>query len=159
MTMEVNGKAILQALASDPSSFAMTQTAINEIAASLILSKLREKNLNLAALRSIAEALSDQDFRFLIGSMSAKDAKTLAKLDEKHPEYKNADEHWHRIQIIKLAQGEIEPTVNAVKPARATKSPAVSKAPATPKPPKIGKIMDSEVPKAAARGRAKKAKG
>jgi hypothetical protein len=46
--------------------------------------------------------------------MPAKEAKALAKIDAKHPEFKTADEHWHRSQIIRLAQGEIEPTISGV---------------------------------------------
>jgi hypothetical protein len=151
MTMEVDGAAILMALAKDPSAFSMTKTQIDALATSAIMSKLKEKGLSLASLRAIATALGDQDFRFLISSMPAKEAKALAKIDAKHPEFKTADEHWHRSQIIRLARGEIQPTISAQKLARTPKV-------AVPRPaaPKIGKIMGSEAQKAA--GRARKTK-
>jgi hypothetical protein len=122
------------ALAKDPSAFSMTKTQIDALATSAIMSKLKEKGLSLASLRAIATALGDQDFRFLISSMPAKEAKALAKIDAKHPEFKTADEHWHRSQIIRLARGEIQPTISAQNLRHPIGVPRLAA-------PKIGKIM------------------
>jgi hypothetical protein len=143
MAMEVDGAAILSAIAHQPAAFAMSTTQVNTLAMQTLLSRLKDKAADLSTMRQIAKTIGTHDFAIALDTLPQKDIASIFKrLDPKHPDLKTADETALRAHVAKLAAGALEPT--AAIPAQ----PKTPKAPAKPKSPKMGQVMKSKALKA-----------
>ena len=141
MAMEVDGAAILAAIAKSPTDFSMDIGQINALALATLLARLKDKALKLPHVRSLARAVGSHDFGLALDHMPAKDVTALIKrLDSKHPDLRTADAEWHKGQIIRLAEGASEPASPATRPTRAPRPAAPPKA----KVPKTGEVMKSK---------------
>jgi ABC-type phosphate/phosphonate transport system substrate-binding protein len=139
MALEINGTAILIAIANSPAAFALSESQVNDLALNTLLSRFKDKSLGLGNIRSIMGSIGTHDLALALDHLPAKDVIALSKrTDPKHPEIKTTEESWHRNQILKLAEGTIEPASAAAKAVRAPKVPKpASKA-------KTGEIMKSK---------------
>jgi hypothetical protein len=145
MAMEVNGAAILSAMAKQPAAFAMTTTQINTLAMQTLLGRLKDKSADLTTMRSMAHAIGNHDFALALDTLAQKDISTIFKrLDPKHPDLKTADEPTIRGHIAQMAAGSLEPAAAAASP------PKAPKAPSKPKSPKMGEVMKSKALKSRA---------
>jgi hypothetical protein len=150
MAMEVNGAAILAALARTPGAFAIGESQVNALAVAMLLGRLKDKTVGLEQVRSIARTIGAHDFRLALDHLPPKEAAALSKrLDAKNPELKLAPESWHREHIWTLADGAIEPVPMAPKQAAGGKGSV-----ARPRTAKTGEVMNSKAlkPKAAGGG-------
>lgn len=103
MPMEINGAAVLLAIAQNPSKLSFSDAQVNSLGLMVLLSKLKEKELQVDHLRKIAEAVGSDDFKLALDHLTAKEAAGLVKrLDAKNPDLKGADETWNRRRAAAL---------------------------------------------------------
>ncbi len=157
MSMEVNGAAILQAIATAPADFALNEGQLNTLAVTTLLARLKDKAMTLAQVRAAREAVGPHDFDLMLDFVATKDLVALAKrLDPKHPELRVRDESWQRQLVRRLAEGLAEPTQAVTRPTRAPRA-ATPKSDVVKKPPKTGEVMKSKALKARSKARVPKA--
>lgn len=125
-SMVVDGIAILAAIAQKPAEFSLSASQVNDLAMSVVVAKLKDKDLKVEQLRRMAAAIGESDFRLVLEHLPDKDAPVLVKrLDPKNPEAKGADAVWARNRASALILGGAEPSTPATKakaPARSTGS-------------------------------------
>ena len=136
MSMEVNGVAILIAVAQNPSGFSYSQSQVNSIGLNILISKLKEKELGVEQLFKISKFVGENDFKLVLDHLSAKDATALVKrLDPKNPDLKAADETWSRNRAAALILDGAEPRGS---------EPKAVKAPPRSTGSKTGKALQSK---------------
>ena len=125
-SMVVNGAAVLAAIAQKPAEFSFSDVQVNDLAMSVLVAKLKDKDLGVDQLRRMAAVVGDSDFKLVLEHLPPKDAVTLVKrLDAKNPELKGADDAWARQRTSALILGGADPSTPAVKvkaPPRSTGS-------------------------------------
>ena len=134
-SMVANGAAILAAIAQKPAEFSFSETQVNDLAMSLLVTKLKDKELNVEQLRTMAVAIGDSDFKLVLEHLPDKDMTALLKcLDAKNPDLKGADAIWTRDRTSALILGGADPST----------PPAKAKAPARSTGSKTGKALQSK---------------
>ena len=78
-SMVANGAAILAAIAQKPAEFSFSETQVNDLAMSLLVTKLKDKELNVEQLRTMAVAIGDSDFKLVLEHLPDKDMTALLK--------------------------------------------------------------------------------
>ncbi len=107
MALDVDGYAVLQAMASAPEAFPDIRTEIPRAARGLVVKQLKARNLRVASLRLIREVLGSETFALIADGMSEAEVKALVtRLDPHHPSLKTATPGWHRHRLAALAAGE-----------------------------------------------------
>ena len=150
MSMEVNGAAILMTIAQKPSELSFSESQLNSLGLTVLLAKLKEKDLGVEHLRKIAEAIGKNDFKLVLDHLPAKDTTSLIKrLDTKNPELKTADEAWSRSRAAALILEGADPRAP---------EPKAAKAPPRSTGSKTGKALQSKAlkPRAPKKSVAKK---
>lgn len=147
MTLEIDGAAVLTAIARSPDAFGMTPFNVNALATSVLLANMKGTKVSLPGVRSTFKAIGFQNFAVVIDQMPPKDlASALKKIDPRNTSLKDSDESSKRAHFVKLAEGAVDPATAAPRAPRAT-------SPKTPKEtkPKTGEVMKSKAlrPKAA----------
>ncbi|CAO4148954.1 DUF2336 domain-containing protein [Methylorubrum aminovorans] len=130
MALDVDGYAVLQAMASAPEAFPDIRTEIPKVARTLVVKQLKARSLRVASLRMIREILGSESFALIADGMSEPEVKGLVtRLDPHHPSLKTATPGWHRHRLAALAagdapfrKGEIRPE-DAVTKARTVEAP------------------------------------
>ncbi len=148
-SMVVNGTAILAAIAQKPAEFSFSDAQVNDLAISILVTKLKDKDLKVEQLRRMAALVGDSDFKLVLEHLLPKDAMALVKrLDAKNPELKGADDAWARHRASALILGGADPSAPATK----------AKAPARSTGSKTGKALQSKAlkPRAPKRAAAQK---
>ncbi len=119
-SMVVNGTALLAAISQKPAEFSFSDAEVNDLAMSVLVTKLKDKNLKVEQLRRMAAVVGDSDFKLVLEHLLPKDASALVKrLDAKNPELKGADEAWTRHRASALILGGADPSTPTLK----TKAP------------------------------------
>ncbi len=125
-SMVVNGIAVLAAIAQKPAEFAFSDAQVNDLAMSILVTKLKDKDLKFEQLQRMAAAVGESDFKLVLEHLPDKDATAFVKrLDAKNPELKGADGAWARNRASALILGGASPSAPATKikaPARSTGS-------------------------------------
>lgn len=125
-SMVVDGAAILSAIARKPAELSFSDAQVNDIAMGILVAKLKDKDLKVEQLRTLASVVGDSDFKLVLEHLSAKDATAFVKrLDARNPELKGADEAWTRNRAVALILGGADPSAPAPKakaPPRSTGS-------------------------------------
>lgn len=128
MALDVDGYAVLQAIAAAPEAFPDIRTEIPRAARSLVVKQLKARSLRPASLRLIREVLGGEAFALIADGMSEVEVKgVVTRLDPHHPSLKTATPGWHRHRLTALAAGEA--------PLRKGESAAPVKPAASPEPP------------------------
>ena len=107
MALDVDGYAVLQAMASAPEAFPDIRTEIPKAARALVVKQLKARSLRVASLRLIREVLGSESFALIADGMSEAEVKGLVtRLDPHHPSLKTATPGWHRHRLTALAAGD-----------------------------------------------------
>lgn len=107
MALDVDGYAVLQAMASAPEAFPDIRTEIPKAARALVVKQLKARALRAPSLRLIREVLGSESFALIADGMSETDVKgVVTRLDPHHPALKTATPGWHRHRLAALANGD-----------------------------------------------------
>lgn len=107
MALDVDGYAVLQAMASAPEAFPDIRTEIPKAARALVVKQLKARALRVASLRLIREVLGSETFALIADGMSEAEVKgVVTRLDPHHPSLKTATPGWHRHRFSALAAGD-----------------------------------------------------
>ncbi|ABY33148.1 hypothetical protein [Methylorubrum extorquens] len=107
MALDVDGYAVLQAMASAPEAFPDIRTEIPKAARALVVKQLKARALRVASLRLIREVLGSETFALIADGMSEAEVKgVVTRLDPHHPSLKTATPGWHRHRLSALAAGD-----------------------------------------------------
>ena len=143
MPLALQTAVILRALINHADACSDVQTEIVDFSGKIAVKQLKSKAVDLAKLKKLRSALSGQDFKLLLESLSLADLKsTLKKVDVYNAEASRASEQTMRALIGDLAEGTAVPHPLSERPSRATPTARRSRASAKPK---TGTILDSEV--------------
>lgn len=107
MALDVDGYAVLQAMASAPEAFPDIRSEIPKAARALVVKQLKARSLRVASLRLIREVLGSETLALIADGMSEAEVKGLVtRLDPHHPSLKTATPGWHRHRLSALAAGD-----------------------------------------------------
>ncbi|WP_279358545.1 hypothetical protein [Methylobacterium indicum] len=131
MALEIDGLAVLCAIAEAPEAFPAIRSDVTKAAHALVTKQLKAKTLDLPGLRAVREALGPQPLALIVDGLKDAEVKALAtRLDKHHPDLKDAPAVTHRRHLMALA-GTLAPvSAPAVKPK--AKAPARPRAGAKP---------------------------
>ena len=91
MALDVDGYAVLQAMASAPEAFPDIRTEIPKAARALVVKQLKARALRVASLRLIREVLGSESFALIADGMSEAEVKgVVTRLDPHHPSLRTA---------------------------------------------------------------------
>ncbi|BCM85854.1 hypothetical protein [Methylobacterium indicum] len=126
MALEIDGLAVLCAIAEAPEAFPAIRSDVTKAAHALVTKQLKAKTLDLPGLRAVREALGPQPLALIVDGLKDAEVKALAtRLDKHHPDLKDAPAVTHRRHLMALA-GTLAPvSAPAAKPK--------AKAPARPR--------------------------
>src|SRR5262245_31147760 len=120
MPLNLDGMAVLGAIAAHPRLFASVQQDAAKYAKTLVIKQLKAKNADLATLREVARALGRSLFPLIIDAMTDPEVKSvLGKVDKYHPELKTETPAWRRNHLRALADSKLEQTEKPKKPVKA----------------------------------------
>lgn len=149
MAIDIDGYAVLGAIARERRAFSAIQNEVSKAARSLVVKQLKEKSLTLQKLQAISGAIQHESLVLILDLMSDAEIKSLlTKVDKFNLEAKNNSPQAQRKQISNLAKGAISAAVKPVagkvtKTAKAT----TSKAPRVAKP-KVERAINTKAFKA-----------
>ncbi|ACL55703.1 hypothetical protein [Methylobacterium nodulans] len=147
MALEIDGLAILCAIAEAPQAFPAIRQDVGKVAQSLVTKQLKAKDLTLDALRQLQAALGPQPLALVVESLSDAEVRTLVtRLDRTNAALKAATPVEHRRRLLALAAGAEPETTPATAPT-AKPAGARSRRKAAPEPspagPPTGRALDS----------------
>ena len=137
MALEIDGLAVLCAIAEAPEAFPAIRSDVTKAAHALVTKQLKAKTLDLAGLRAVREALGPQPLALIVDGLKDAEVKALVtRLDKHHPDLKDGPAVLHRRHLLALA-ADLDPVAAPAAKAKPAKAPARGKAPAKPvaKPP------------------------
>lgn len=130
MALDIDGYAVLAAIATVPEVFAEIRPDIARTARALVVKQLKHRALPLARLRLIRRTLGTETFALILDGMTDAEVKAVvARLDRHNATLRTASAAWHRTWLEGLANAD-EP-VAAPKGSRAkavTNKPAAQRA-------------------------------
>ena len=124
MAVDIDGFAVLGAIARRPEVFAAARTDINKTARALVAKQLKDKGLVLDGFRAVATALGAEAFDLIADALSDAEVKALlAKVDKLNTEAKTMAPALQRKLLTDLAAGTAAPASKSVvaKPAKPVK--------------------------------------
>lgn len=114
MGLDIDGFAILGAIAANQAAFPSIAAEAPNIARGLVVKQLRSKTTNLSSVRDICVALGPRAFNLVLDGLTGDQIKALVgKMDKHNPDLKAASPQWHRQRMRALAEGSAEPTEKA----------------------------------------------
>ncbi|MEH3145077.1 MAG: hypothetical protein PGN34_06950 [Methylobacterium frigidaeris] len=123
MALEIDGLAVLCAIAEAPEAFPAIRSEVTKAAQTLVVTQLKAKTLTVEGLRKVEAALGPQPLALILDGMKDAEVKSLVtRLDTHHPELKAAAPLEHRRRLRALAAGT-DP-VEKPKPAAKPNAPA-----------------------------------
>ncbi len=107
MALDVDGYAVLQAMASAPEAFPDIRAEVPKAARSLVMRQLKARTLKVPALRLIRDVIGTEAFALIADGLTDAEVKAVVtRLDPHHPTLKEATPGWHRRRLAALAAGE-----------------------------------------------------
>ncbi|KQT57149.1 hypothetical protein ASG52_03530 [Methylobacterium sp. Leaf456] len=107
MALDVDGYAVLQAMAAAPEAFPDIRAEIPKAARALVVRQLKARGLKAHALRNIRDVIGTEAFALIADGMTDAEVKAVvARLDPHHPTLKQATPGWLRRRLAALAAGE-----------------------------------------------------
>jgi hypothetical protein len=138
MALEIDGLAVLCAIAEAPEAFPAIRSDVTKAAHALVTKQLKAKTLDLAGLRAVREALGPQPLALIVDGLKDAEVKALVtRLDKHHPDLKDGPAVAHRRHLMAIA-ADLDPVAAPTAKPKPVKAPA--KAPAKPKP--AAKVAD-----------------
>jgi hypothetical protein len=135
MAIELDGFAVLRAIAAHESAFAAARPEIVKFAKSIVAQRLKDKETGLAQLREIFAALGAESFALIVDETPDAQLKSiLARLDKNWAEIKTAEDEQLRGHLRDLAAGGVEPAQAAKRAAKKPAKPAAEVKPAEAAP-------------------------
>lgn len=132
MAIDIDGYAVLGAIARKPDSFPAIKNEVSKVARTLVVKQLKEKSTAVGVIRSICSAIDAEAFDLILDLMTDAEIKSLInKVDKLNTEAKSESPQWQRKHVSELAQSHVEPAVkralaNTEKPK--AKNPTVERA-------------------------------
>ncbi|AWN47312.1 hypothetical protein DK419_14130 [Methylobacterium terrae] len=149
MALEIDGLAVLCAIAEAPEAFPAIRSDVTKAAHALVTKQLKAKTLDLAGLRAVREALGPQPLALIVDGLKDAEVKALVtRLDKHHPDLKDGPAVIHRRHLMALAADLDAVGPPAAKP-KAAKAPATSSAKASAKAKPAAKSAPTPAPEAA----------
>ena len=145
MAIDIDGYAVLGAIARKPEAFLAIKNEVSKVARTLVVKQLKEKALPVQGLREIADAIDHEAFGLVLDMMTDAEINSLVgKIDKSNVEAKGETPQWQRKHLLELANGTVLPAVKK----------AVTKAPpkAKPKPDAVERAGSARFAKAKRRG-------
>ncbi|AWB23030.1 hypothetical protein DA075_20725 [Methylobacterium currus] len=136
MALEIDGLAVLCAIAEAPEAFPAIRSDVTKAAHALVTKQLKAKTLDLAGLRAVREALGPQPLALIVDGLKDAEVKALVtRLDKHHPDLKDGPAVTHRRHLMALA-ADLDPVAAPAAKPKPAKAPAkgTAKGTATPKP-------------------------
>jgi hypothetical protein len=131
MPIDIDGLAVLRAIAAIPRIFPDAATEINSFTRKYVSGQLKPAKITLERLRDIYHAIGGEAFVLILdGLADSASAALLKKLDKENPELKTASPGSCRKRLSDLASGAGEPARKPLKTPR--KEPAGKKSTLTP---------------------------
>ncbi|TNC15156.1 hypothetical protein FF100_06240 [Methylobacterium terricola] len=121
MALEIDGLAVLCAIAEAPEAFPAIRSDVTKAAHALVTKQLKAKTLDLAGLRAVRNALGPQPLALIVDGLKDAEVKALAtRLDKHHPDLKDGPAVAHRRHLMALAadRDPVAPPAARAKPAR-----------------------------------------
>lgn len=107
MALDVDGYAVLQAMAAAPEAFPDIRAEIPKAARTLVVRQLKARGLKAHHLRMIRDVIGTEAFALIADGMTDAEVKAVvARLDPHHPTLKQATPGWLRRRLAALAAGE-----------------------------------------------------
>ena len=132
MALEIDGLAVLCAIAEAPEAFPAIRSDVTKAAHALVTKQLKAKTLDLPGLRAVREALGPQPLALIVDGLKDAEVKALVtRLDKHHPDLKDGPAVLHRRHLMALA-ADLDPV--AVPAAKPKPAKGAAKAPAKAKP-------------------------
>ncbi|QRE72851.1 hypothetical protein [Methylobacterium aquaticum] len=132
MALEIDGLAVLCAIAEAPAAFPAIRSDVTKAAHALVTKQLKAKTLDLPGLRAVREALGPQPLALIVDGLKDAEVKALVtRLDKHHPDLKDGPAVLHRRHLMALA-ADLDPV--AAPAAKAKPAKGAAKAPAKAKP-------------------------
>ena len=141
MPVDIDGFAVLGAIARAPDGFPAVKGEVNKTARALVGKQLKDKGLTIDMLKTVARAIEFEAFDLIVDALSDAEIKALlAKVDKLNPDLKSAPPAGQRKLLVDLAQGTTSPAVKTVasKPVKAPREPK----------PKVERAINSKAMKA-----------
>jgi hypothetical protein len=127
MPIDIDGIAVLRAIALAPKLFPDATPEINNFARKYVSGQLKPTTINLERLRDIYRAIGGEAFVLILdGQADSASAALVKKLDKENPEFKTASPGWCRKRLADLASGAAGP---AEKPPKTPKKEPKGKKP------------------------------
>ncbi len=124
MPIDIDGFAVLGAIAARRETFASLGVEASEAARGLVVKRLKDKSLTLPQLVEVAAALGCETFDLILDNLSDAEVKALlGKIDKHGPEAKGDSAPAKRRHVSRLAKVEVSPSGPAAKAAPAEKPP------------------------------------
>ncbi|RVU14121.1 hypothetical protein [Methylobacterium oryzihabitans] len=151
MALEIDGLAVLCAIAESPEAFPAIRSEVTKAARALVVTQLKAKTLTVEGLRKVEAALGPQPLALILDGMKDAEVKSLVtRLDKHHPELKAATPLEHRRRLRELSGGT-DP-VGKPKPVAKAKAPAkAAPGKAAPTKPRAAKTEAAEAAPAGGR--------
>ncbi len=116
MAIDIDGIAVLRAIAATPRIFPDAATKINKFTREFVSDQLKSKTIDLERPREIYRAIGGEAFVLILdGLADSVSAALLKKLDKENPELKTASPGWCRKRLADLASGGGEPARKPLK--------------------------------------------
>src|SRR5580704_15519341 len=127
MAIDIDGLAVLHAIAATPRIFPDAAAEINNFARKLVSGQLKPATTDLERLRDIYRVIGGEAFVLILdGQTDSASAALGKKLDKDNPDIKTAPPDWLRRRIVELASGAAEP---AKKPPKTPKKEPIGRKP------------------------------
>lgn len=132
MALDIDGYAVLGAIARQPDAFPAIRNEVSKVARMLVVKQLKEKATSIETVRDIAKAVDVDAFDLILDLMTDAEIKGLVgKVDKLNAEAKSESSQWQRGHVSELALGKKEPATKksvakAVKPKK--EAPKVERA-------------------------------
>ncbi|WP_128566522.1 hypothetical protein, partial [Methylobacterium crusticola] len=121
MALEIDGLAVLRAIAEAPEAFPAIRGDVTKAAHALVSKQLKARNLGVEGLGKVAGALGSQALALILDGLKDAEVRSLAgRLDKHHPDLEQGTPAAHRRHVLALATG----TAPAGKPKPAPKARA-----------------------------------
>lgn len=138
MAAEIDGFAVLAAVARHAKAFAAAEKDVNLAAGKILTSQLKAKDLTIEALRAVGDAVGETALLHAFDGLKDSDLNSLKKRVDPHlPVGMATDGGAARVHLISLALGRSVPQAPASKPAKPPK-------PVKPTKGKAGKATDTQ---------------
>ncbi len=116
MAIDIDGLAVLHAIAATPQIFPDAATEINTFARNCVSGQLKSKTTTFERLQNIYRAIGGEAFALILdGQTDSASAALVKKFDRDNPDIKTAPPDWLRRRIAELASGAAAPATKPPK--------------------------------------------